>query len=134
MGPICFRNQHRHWDSISVSYESNLWTILMKTVDGFRKVPSVAFDTTNNGSSNPWKSTRLTRLVAECFDGLSKTFYTVFFYRQSDHRVPVNRLTTRQVHFRLDRRNSSNTDTGGTWQRAACMRRKPATRRGTRTT
>ena len=78
MGPICIRNQHRHWDSISVSYESNLSTILMKTVDGFRNVPSVAFDTTNNGSSNPWKSTRFTRLVAECFDGLSKTFYTVF--------------------------------------------------------
>ena len=35
----------------------------MKTVDGFRKVPSVAFDTTNNGSSNPWKSTRFTRLL-----------------------------------------------------------------------
>ena len=51
----------------------------MKTVDGFRKVPSVAFDTTNNGSSNPWKSTRFTRLVAECFNGLSKIFYTVFF-------------------------------------------------------
>ena len=50
----------------------------MKTVGGFRKVPSVAFDTTNNGSSNPWKSTRFTRLVAECFNGLSKTFYTVF--------------------------------------------------------
>ena len=43
----------------------------MKTVDGFRKVPSVAFDTKNNGS-------RFTRLVAECFNGLSKTFYTVF--------------------------------------------------------
>ena len=78
MGPICIRNQNRHWDSISVSYESNLWTIHMKTVHGFRKVPSVAFDTTNNGSSNPWKSTTFTRLVAECFDGLSKTFYTVF--------------------------------------------------------
>ena len=38
----------------------------MKTVDGFRKVPSVAFETTNNGSSNPWKSTIFTRLVAEC--------------------------------------------------------------------
>ena len=49
----------------------------MKTVDGFINVPSVPFDTTNNGSSNPWKSTRFTRLVAECFDGLSKTFYTV---------------------------------------------------------
>ena len=78
MGPICIRNQHRHWYSISVRYELNLWTILMKTDDGFRKVPSVAFDTTNNGSSNPWKSTRFTRLVAECFNGLSKTFYTVF--------------------------------------------------------
>ena len=54
----------------------------MKTVDGFRKVPSVAFDTTNNGSSNPWKSTRFTRLVTECFNGLSKTFYTVFFHMQ----------------------------------------------------
>ena len=54
----------------------------MKTVDGFRKVPSVAFDTTNNGSSNPSKSTRFTRLVAECFNGLSKTFYTVFFHMQ----------------------------------------------------
>ena len=54
----------------------------MKTVHGFRKVPSVAFDTTNNGSSNPWKSTTFTRLVAECFDGLSKTFYTVFFNMQ----------------------------------------------------
>ena len=51
----------------------------MKTVGGFRKVPSVAFDTTHNGSSNPWKSTRFTRLVAECFDGLLKTFYTVLF-------------------------------------------------------
>ena len=51
----------------------------MKTVDGFRKVSSVVFDTKNNGSSNPWKSTRFTRLVAECFNGLSKTFYTVFF-------------------------------------------------------
>ena len=50
----------------------------MKTVHGFRKVPSVAFDTTNNGSSNRWKSTRFKRLVAECFDGLSKTFYTVY--------------------------------------------------------
>ena len=47
----------------------------MKTVDGFRKVP-------NNGSSNPWKSTRFMRLVAECFNGLSKTFYTVFFHMQ----------------------------------------------------
>ena len=54
----------------------------MKTVHGFRKVPSVAFDITNNGSSNPWKSTTFTRLVAECFDGLSKTFYTVFFHMQ----------------------------------------------------
>jgi hypothetical protein len=54
----------------------------MKTDDGFRKVPSVAFDTTNNGSSNPWKLTRFTRLVAENFDGLSKTFYTVFFHRK----------------------------------------------------
>ena len=54
----------------------------MKTVDGFRKVPSVAFDTTNNGSSNPSKSTRFTRLVAECFNGLSKTFYTGFFHMQ----------------------------------------------------
>ena len=54
----------------------------MKTVDGFRKVPSVAFDTTNNGSSNPWKSTRFMRLVAECFNGLSKTFYTVFPHMQ----------------------------------------------------
>ena len=78
MGSICISNKHRHWDSISVSYESNLSTILMKTVDGFRKVPSVAFDTTHNGSSNPWKSTTFTRFVAECFDGLSKTFYTVF--------------------------------------------------------
>ena len=82
MGPICIRNQHSHWDSISVSYESNLWTILIKTVRGFRKVPSVAFDTTHNGSSNPWKSTRFTRLVAECFDGLLKTFYTVLFHMQ----------------------------------------------------
>ena len=54
----------------------------MKTDDGFRKVPSVAFDTTNNDSSTPWKSTRLTRLFAECFDGLSKIFYTVFFHRK----------------------------------------------------
>ena len=53
----------------------------MKTVGGYRKVPSVAFDTTNNGSSNPWKSTRSTGLVAECFDGLSKTFYTFFFFK-----------------------------------------------------
>ena len=82
MGPICLRNQHRHWDSISVRYQSNLSTILMKTVDGFRKVPSVAFDTTNNCSSNPWKSTRFTRLVAECFGGPSKTFYIVFFHMQ----------------------------------------------------
>ena len=54
----------------------------MKTVDGFRKVSSVVFDTKNNESSNPWKSTRFTRLVAECFNGLSKTFYTVFFHMQ----------------------------------------------------
>ena len=54
----------------------------MKTVHGFRKVTSVAFYTTNNGSSNPWKSTRFTRLVAECVDGLSKTFHTVFFHMQ----------------------------------------------------
>ena len=51
----------------------------MKRDDGFRKVPSVAFYTTNNDSSTPWKSTRLTRLFAECLDGLSKTFYTFFF-------------------------------------------------------
>ena len=64
----------------------------MKTVDGFRKVPSVAFDTTNNGSSNPWKSTRFTRLVAQCFDGLSKTFYTVFFPQDqynSQHKADI---------------------------------------------
>ena len=54
----------------------------MKTVGGFRKVLSVAFDTTHNGSSNPWKSTRFTRLVAECFEGLSRTFYTVFPHMQ----------------------------------------------------
>jgi hypothetical protein len=57
----------------------------MKTVDGFRNVPSVAFDTTNNDSSTPWKSTRLTRLFAECFDGLSKIFYTVFFPQKISH-------------------------------------------------
>ena len=47
MGPICIRNQHRHWYSISVSYESNqkldghlqkqTWTtqktVQMKTAD-----------------------------------------------------------------------------------------------------
>jgi hypothetical protein len=53
----------------------------MKADDGFRKVPSVAFDTSNNDSSTPWISTRLTRLFAECFDGLSKTFYS-FFHRK----------------------------------------------------
>ena len=51
----------------------------MKTVHGFRKVPSVPFDTTNNGSSNLWKTPRFTRLVAESFDELLKTFYTVLF-------------------------------------------------------
>ena len=45
----------------------------MKTVDGFRKVPSVAFDTTNNGSSNPWKSTRFTRSVVECLKAAPST-------------------------------------------------------------
>ena len=67
----------------------------MKTVHGFRKVPSVAFDTTNNGSSNPWKSTTFTRLVAECFDGLSKTFYSFF-----PHAAKV-RFITLQASFKV---------------------------------
>ena len=84
MGSICIGNQHRHWVSISVSYESNLSTILMKTVDGFRKVPSVAFDTTNNGSSNPWKSTRFTRLFAECLMDFQR-HSTQFFPQEMSH-------------------------------------------------
>ena len=47
----------------------------MKTVHGFRKVPSVAFDTTNNGSSNPWKSTTFTRLVLMDFQRHSTQFF-----------------------------------------------------------
>ena len=70
----------------------------MKTVDGFRNVPSVAFDTTNNGSSNAWKSTRFTRLVAECFDGLSKTFYTGFFFYRKCHTIEFKTTVGRQSH------------------------------------
>jgi hypothetical protein len=51
---------------------TQLQAILTELQDYFLNKPS------NNGSSNPWKSTRFPRLVAECFDGRSKTFYTVF--------------------------------------------------------
>ena len=69
----------------------------MKTVHSFRKVPSVAFDTTNNGSSNPWKSTRFTRLVSECFDGLSKTFYTVLFPHAAKKRFMTLQASSKVI-------------------------------------
>ena len=55
MGPKYIIGQHRHWDNVSAKYEWNLWTILMKTVHGFRNmyhlkhVLYVTRDTTRNG-------------------------------------------------------------------------------------